>query len=69
MLHRLESITRIVLLVVVLASFIDDFFVLNWINQKSPYFFLPILILAVSSIALQIINFFIKRKQNSTIDT
>jgi cytochrome c biogenesis factor len=69
MLIRMESITRIIVFIFVLFSLVDYFVELTWINQGSPYFFMPILILAVTNIALQIINFYIKKKRKGSIDT
>ena len=67
MLIRLEIITRTIVLIFILFSLVDYFFELTWINQKSPYFFMPILVLGVSNIALQIINFSLKKKQKNSI--
>ncbi|ESU32957.1 hypothetical protein G3A_07900 [Bacillus sp. 17376] len=69
MLIRLENITRIFVFIFILFSLVDYFFELTWINQESPYFFMPILILAGSNIVLQFINFSIKKKRESSIDT
>ncbi len=69
MLIRLESITRMIVFIFILLSLVDYFFELTWINQQSPYFFMPVLILAISNIALQFINFSIKKKRKSSIDT
>lgn len=67
MLIRLEIITRTIVLIFILFSLVDYFFELTWITQKSPYFFMPILVLGVSNIALQIINFSLKKKQKNSI--
>jgi hypothetical protein len=69
MLIRLESITRIIVFIIIFFSLADYFFELTWINQESPYFFMPILILAVSNIALQFIIFSIKKKRKDSTDT
>jgi hypothetical protein len=60
MFDRLERATRNILMVIILFSFTVNFFELSWINHDSPYYFLPILFLAVSNIAIQIIS---KRKK------
>lgn len=65
MLDRLERATRNILLVIVLFSFIVNFFELSWINHDSPYYFLPILFLGISNIAIQIILKIMKKRDVS----
>jgi hypothetical protein len=71
MFNRLESITRNILMFIILFSILENFFELTWINRKSPYYFGPILLLAVSNIMIQIINFFRakKNKRDGSIET
>lgn len=71
MLLKLESRTRNIFMVIFTFSFIDSYFELDWINQGSPYFFWPVLLLVFSNIILQIINLIIKkkRKRENSIST
>ena len=67
MLARLERATRNILMVIILFSFTGNFLAPSWINHDSPYYFLPILLLGISNIAIQI-TLKIKKKSDGSID-
>jgi hypothetical protein len=63
MLEKSETFTRNIFMVIFIFSAIESYFKLDWINQKSPYFFWPFSLLIFSNIILQIINFIKKKKR------